>query len=145
MKRIELENLVGQRVNFTGTLSCYGTKPKPHYFQGKISPRINRKEMVVTLCFRDIYINGIYIDHMWVSDARRLRTHDIRVGSVVSFTGKIHPYVYGEGYEIGDKRDIKILKEGKGNNLIEYLKVRSNRINFSNQYIEYMNKLEKVL
>ena|SRR6185312_3646545 len=106
VNREQIKHLCGEEVFFQGKFIKYGSKTQGEY-------------KVVTMLFREIYVNGIYIDHMWVTDSKRMRKKNIKEGSTVSFSGIVISYY--RGYKVENERHIKIVKEGRGKNLNQFV------------------------
>lgn len=115
MKREQIGHLLGQKVTFRGKFVCYSDIRYTRY--GRTVP--HKRIKVISMLFSNVYINGIYVDHMWVRDSKRTRSQNIKEGSIVEFNGVVE--TYDTGYNIGKKRNIKVISEGEGNTLEEYI------------------------
>lgn len=134
IKRQQIEHLFGEEIAFSGKFVKYGSK-RGTDIDGTTS---------VTMLFSNVHVNGIYIDHMWVGDSKRTRKLNIKEGSIVKFTGIVGLYHRGNGYAIDKKRNIEIIKEGKGRDLHKYLITHSSFIKFSATYQRIMYELQLV-
>lgn len=104
MNRQQIGHLLGQRITFTGKLEKFGYKYS------------NCRK--ITMLFKNVYIDDIHVDHMWLTDCRRLRIHDIRVGTVVKFNCVVQEYY--KGFTVGEKRNVEIVNEGEDISLKEF-------------------------
>jgi hypothetical protein len=101
--------MVGHNSTFEGKLIRFGIKK--HF----------DKADQITMLFSDVYINGIYVDHMWIIDCKRLRKHNLHINSIIQFNCVVESYYKGEvDYSVKQKRIIKILEKGNGENLLNF-------------------------
>lgn len=132
MKREQIQHLIDQEVVFQGNFVRYG-------FKFTSSKYRNRGDNgVVTMLFENVFIDGIYVDHIWVNDGFRLRKKLIKEGSSLKFTCTVKVYPNGTGFGIDKKRHINLIKEGNGKTIADYVQsLVQSGVKFDAQYDQF--------
>ena len=107
--RTQLKPLLGSNATFKGKLTKFGIRKR---FEGFDE---------ITMLFNDVYINDIYVDHMWIADCKRLRAQNLHINSTIQFKCIIDSYYKGSvDYSVKNKRLVTVLKKGKGKTLLQF-------------------------
>jgi len=70
----------------------------------KKEQRINKGGNARTwFLFKPASVGGVFVDHMWIKGTKRTPGSKVCLGSVITFTGKVHTYYRGGQQKLGVK------------------------------------------